>query len=305
MARILVTGSEGFIGRNLVPKLIELGHDVVGFSRKGIGIGTQHSHFQCDITNESHVAYVMEFIEPTIVCHLAANPIVRYNEGNPTQISKDNILGTHNLLAYAPTGCKFIYASSATVYGNNVDEDEEAKCEPTSVYGATKIASEALVDAYTSLGRVNGTNLRLVANVGLHSTHGLLHDIIRKLKSDSKELELLGKGPGSWKPYTHISDTVSAFVMAQRWPNGTYNISNGLGTLSSVLDVAEQVMKETGIKKNIKWLGEAANWKGDNRVVNVNSNKARKAGWQPQYDCSQAISLAVQEIMKEEKCSQS
>lgn len=305
MANILVTGGDGFIGQNLVSELYDQGHNVVVVARRPFCRHEHRAHVKyCDLTDTNSARYLFyngESSEPCIdtIFHLAGNAIVRENSDDPTNISQTNIIGTHNLLAHAPQGCKFIFASSATIYGDAYGDfaHENAIPTPTSIYGATKVAGEALVNAYTSLGNVHGINLRLIANVGRHSTHGLLHDVIRKLRSDSVELELLGDHPGSYKPYIHVCDTVRGMIKAMEWDNGTYNIATMVPL--SVERVAQIAMEELGITKYIKWLGAAANWKGDNRVVCINTSKSRKNGFRPDLESEQAVRQAIHDIINQ------
>jgi nucleoside-diphosphate-sugar epimerase len=172
------------------------------------------THIHCDIGCPWDVKKIMTASEPQTVFHLAGDAIVREDVDFPTDVTWSNVLPTHNLLAYCPEGCRFVLASSATVYGAGL---AHGSCEydatrPNSIYGATKVAAEALVDAYTRLGRVKGVSLRLVANVGYGASHGVLRDIMFKLLSGSASLALLGDAPGSSKPYLHVSDTTGALL---------------------------------------------------------------------------------------------
>ena len=304
MQRILVTGSSGFIGKHLMEALwshhksedVEF-HQVSRQYRRGFHTG--------DLSDESHVANLMDMVRPHTVYHLAANPIVRSDADDPTKISRDNILATHNLLAHAPRGCRFVFASSATVYGNRsvlqiLTPNESMPTLPSSVYGATKAASESLVQAYTTLGLVSGVSLRLVANVGPGATHGLLYDVIRKLRSESEYLELLGDCPGSIKPFLHVEDAVRAFVWASTIPvcqTGCININISPGVILSVETVAKLAMEVLGIHKPTKWLGESANWKGDNRRMEVSSRLSENLGFTYNYPTStEAIRQALLEM---------
>lgn len=307
---VLVTGAHGFLGRHLVQALFDSGVQNITTITRGLreppwkmSPGQQLSAYIGDLTDSYFVRRAMEFDNIQTIFHLAANPIVKLDEGDQSQITRDNVLATHNLLAAAPKGCRFIFASSATVYGNSLQTggafvNERTPTRPNSVYGATKLAAEALVNAYTSLERVRGVNLRLVANVGAGATHGLLKDIITKLRSDNPVLELLGDAPGSTKPFLHVSDTCDAFIRAgfdpKWWRQEAVNISPT--TVLSVEEFAKIVMEETGIRKPIKWLGESANWKGDNRLVKVSSDRAGWLGWCPRNSES-AVRQAVKDIL--------
>jgi UDP-glucose 4-epimerase len=155
--KALVTGSSGFIGRHL---LRALGQDerfqfVVGLSRhnySNVRCTGRVMEVQCDIADERAVKTRLAAFKPDVIFHLAANPLTRVNEDDPCRITRDNVLLTHHMLEYAPPGCRFVYFSSAAVYGNNACLPvPEIAPSPSSVYGATKVAGESLVEAYTRL----------------------------------------------------------------------------------------------------------------------------------------------------------
>ncbi len=299
----LVTGGNGFIGKHLMGALKQQGvNNLATITRKPRD--ENHWAFYGDLADEDFVRRTLVATQPHTIYHLAANPIVRADEEHPTDISKTNILATHNLLAHAPKGCRFVFASSATVYGNRATDQHMACHEsmattPNSIYGATKAASESLVRAYSALGLVRGISLRLVANVGLGSTHGLLHDVIRKLRSEDEELNLLGDQPGSLKPYIHVSDTVRALMLAGThadWLNAACLNISVEGELA-VETVAKLAMEVLNIHKPVRWLGEGANWRGDNRQVLVCTNEARRLSFCPKYNNSAAaVTQALQEL---------
>lgn len=299
--RVLVTGSSGFIGRHL---MLRLRHEpqvkwLVGVSRSydelphtispAQGLATE-SNFFCDLTEEWQVKGLMQEVKPDVIFHLAANPLVKDED------IKSSLLPTLSLLSHAPQGSRFVFASSATVYGDSADgAREEQRLTPSAVYGAGKAASELLVDVKHKQGKVNGLCLRLVANVGRFATHGVVPDIIRKLSSDSHTLELLGAAPGSRKSFLHVSDTVEGFVQFGFNPaiNGALNLSND--DTCDVSEIAEMVMKTTGMRKPIRWNKEG-NWVGDNRLVRPSNLKARQLGWCPSHSSLGAIRKTVLEI---------
>ncbi len=164
------------------------------------------------------------------------------------------------------------------------------------MYGASKVAAEALVTAYTNLGLVKGLSLRLVANVGTGATHGLLKDVIRKV-CEKGPIQLLGDSPGSCKPFVHVGDTVEAAIhLAKVGICGPANISNDNSI--TVLDVLTLVLQAMGVNKTYTFLGKDANFKGDNPLVRVESKLAHWMGWYPKYDTSQlAVMQAVKDIM--------
>jgi UDP-glucose 4-epimerase len=215
-----------------------------------------------------------------------------------TDIFPANLQTTVNLLECVE-GARFIFTSSSTVYGNGhrkIDFDEYDKLQPTSAYGASKVACESFIDAYTRLGRINGVNLRLCANVGPGATHGLLKDLIHKVKSDSETLELFGDAPGSIKPFIHVDDTVRAMVWfaEENTKGGAWNVCPK-DTLT-VSEVADLVMEQVGKQKEKVWLGEGATWAGDNKEFSMCNKKLNRAGFRLQHNTSKgAVVQAIKE----------
>lgn len=309
MKRILVSGSRGFLGKELVKQLREEYPKslLVGVGRHGgssrltdtfmMGEG-DYEEFNCDITNPLWVCELLEGVFPDIIFHLAGNPLIKLDENYPTEATKVNIIGTQNLLHYCQNVPKFILASSATVYGDNplVSFEHSPLC-PSSAYAATKMGAEGMVTAYHKMGRIKSTILRYIANVGGAATHGVVRDFIKKINSKNEFFEILGKCPGSSKPYMHVSDTISATISISKKNNySDWNI--GPSDMISSLDIANIIMKQTNIFKPIKWLGDEANWAGDNKFVKINNKKLMDTGWKPKYCTSEkAIIQAIKEYI--------
>jgi len=306
-----VTGSTGFLGRNLVHRLISDKKKVITFSRLPVLFPPYKTqHYCCDLSKRKTDSVdsklfikACEDHKPDVIFHLAGNPLSKLDENNPHDIIMDNIVSTQKVLHYAPKGCRIILASTAIVYGDWLYEEWENtpyyeldKTDPTSVYGMTKRAAESLVNIYTSMGRVRGASLRLCATVGPNLTHGVVKDFILKLYSSSAYLDVLGDEPGSKKPYCHIDDAIEAFIlMGKSDAIGEFNVLPN--NTITIKDVADAVMEGCDIYKPINWLGEGANWKGDNKIIHVSNEKLRSLGWSPKFpDSKDAIVDIVKRI---------
>lgn len=300
MKRVLVTGG-GFIGSRLYQHLNENLKEI----DKLVFIRGSDTMRECWGNGQTEILY-MDLIQTynikqlrkyrfDTVFHTAG--IARVS-APLTDVFSANVQTTINLLDAVPDA-RFIFTSSSTVYGNGhakIDFDEYDKLQPTSAYGASKVACESFIDAYTRLGRINGVSLRLCANVGPGATHGLLKDLIAKVKSDSPTLELFGDAPGSIKPFIHVDDTVRAMIWfaEENQKGGSYNVSTK-DTLT-VAQVADLVMEELGVKREKVWLGEGATWAGDNKEFSLCNKKLNRAGFRLQHNTSRA---AVIQAIKE------
>jgi UDP-glucose 4-epimerase len=279
--KVLLTGGSGLIGQAVLKKLVKLDVDVTAVTHKAPVECVKT--IKCNLTKKHDVKDIFRKSSFDIIFHLAGNPYVK--EWGP-ETSKVNFLSTHNLLHYCGP-CRFVYASSATVYGDKIGY-EDMSFSPSSAYGAAKAASEILLEAFTWKD-ITPMILRPVATIGPKARHGLIPDVVRKLKSNNEYLELFGDEPGSRKPFVHVNDVADGFIhfaFSSIYKN-IYNLSNE--DILSVKDVAELVMEVLKIKKPIKWLGDKVVWQGDNNYVNVSSQRARRNGWKPQYTSAAAV----------------
>jgi UDP-glucose 4-epimerase len=311
---ILVTGATGFLGRHLVRRLKDQPgyHTVTGVSRRGDQRNWEHgggptgafryTERSVDLTDPDEVEEMMSAVRPEAVFHLAGSPLTKTDPDNRFGPFADNVEVTHHLLEYAPKDCRFVFASSATVYGDLPYRctcfTESSPLNPASVYGASKVAGEALVRAYTAQGRVRGVSLRLIANTGAWATHGLVRDLVRKAKSAEPTLCLLGDAPGSVKPLAYAGDTADAMAVMGLEHTFTGALNVGPNDFLSVEDVARVVLDTLGIDKPLSWAGAAANWKGDNPLVRIDNFAARTLGvWNPTYPTTaEACRQAVKEL---------
>lgn len=298
--KILVTGYPGFLATNLayyLSKSKKESDDIV-FTYRGCNLlptpqCDNLSESQCDLLDYMDVYCLMNDLRPDVIIHLAASS--DNSKGQSFEMFENNVKMTYNLLENCKNGTSFIFASSSAVYGDCMLEGmwEGALPNPTSLYGASKIACENLIDLYGY--KVNGIKLRFPAIVGPYMTHGLLRDIIRKLDSDSPELELFGEAPGSIKPYLHVGDAIGAIIYATNTNyTGSFNISHDASAIS-VEDVAHLVMKTRNKYKPIKFLGESTVWQGDNKRVHMNSSLSLRYGFPEPMSCIDAIIKATEE----------
>jgi len=252
--RILLTGSKGFIGSNLLRKLDETDH-----------ITFPHHRQLGDLCDPNYVKWMINTFNPTHIWHCAADPTTKLDESNFSKAFQNNTLSTQNLCHYTPKECKFIFLSSILVYGDN--SRFHNVLHPTSIYGAGKIACESIVRAYSTLNEFDYSILRICATVGPNMTHGLLKDLIRKCQDNTTDtIELFGECPGSIKPFLHVDELYDAMIRNNDY---NYRYSSDLASENSISvdEVLNVVEKELGVvPKTRKWCPEKV-WKGDNRLI--------------------------------------
>jgi nucleoside-diphosphate-sugar epimerase len=302
---ILVTG-KGFIGRSLFENLAQdynYKNDNIICVHRSADIGTQPllavknvGYWRANLANQDDVKILYHHYQPDIIFHCASTNSTK--GGYAETITNLDI--TNNLLEYCPTKPRFVFMSSLTVYSNKSLSDgacESGETCPASFYGLSKLASEELIRLYYERGKLSSAyNLRLSAVVGRYATHGLLIDLIKKLKSDSEKLYLIGQSPGTCKCYVHINDVINFAKMIGNRPSGfnTFNICNY--DLLTVKKIAKLTMSELNIKKEIVWSEDT--WIGDNPLVCAFDDKAIALGWNKKYCTSEdSVKQAIKELI--------
>ncbi len=242
-----------------------------------------------------------------VVCHLAANPDVRLGAKNTHIHFEQNIEVTYKLLeAGKDHGVKdLMFPSTSTVYGETEvipTPENYGPLVPISVYGASKLACEALISSYCHTFDQNAVIYRFANVVGTRSTHNVLHDFIRKLREDYSSLEILGAEPGTIKSYVHVKDCVRGMVAGAEASDAQVEIYNiGSRDWMTVKDIADIVVEEMRLSNvEYRWTGGVKGgrgWVGDVKKMLLAVDKLEARGWSPELGSREAIRRAVQEIL--------
>jgi len=310
MAKYFVTGGSGFIGGHLVDRLMNEGHTVTVYDNLSTGnkkwiehhIGKKNFRFiQADIQDYDNVK--KEMAGHDIVWHLAANTdIVKGNNVVDWDL-KNCTIGTHNVLeAMRQNGVKnILFASSATVYGDAPPiplSETYGPLMPISLYGAGKLSCEGFITAYCHLFGINAWIFRFGNVVGGKMWHGVIYDFIMKLKSDSKEMEILGDGKQE-KNYFMIEDCLDGMMHAFKNSPSKCDIYNlGCETYVTVTRIAEIVVEEMGLK-NVKfnYTGGKRGWPGDATTVHFDIEKMKTMGWNTRHTSEGAVREAAKRLI--------
>src|SRR5215217_4936754 len=222
--RYFVTGGAGFIGSNLVDRLLADGHRVTAYDN----LSTGQRPFLADAAKNPHFALVegdvldLPLLKKAVaghefVFHLAANADVRFGTNHPDRDLQQNTIATFNVLeAMRVNGVKRIgFSSTGSVYGEPTvfptPEDAPFPVQ-TSLYGASKLAAEGLIEAYCEGFGFQGYIFRFVSVLGERYTHGHVFDFYKKLLADPTRLHVLGDGRQR-KSYMYVQDCVDAMLL--------------------------------------------------------------------------------------------
>lgn len=280
--KILVAGGAGFIGSHLVDLLVEKGAEVTVVDNLSTGnfvnlrrSGKAITFRQVDILDAHKIAQIVK--ENQIIFHLAANADVPRSVKDPKYDFDTNIIGSFNLLKSAVDANieKFIFASSAAVYGNPIYTpiDEKHQTNPISPYGASKMAIEHLGRAYLNTYGLQFITMRIFNTYGERQPRYVMYDLFKKLYKDSTRLEVLGTGM-QLRDYSYVLDTANAFILAAEKAKGgdIYNVAGGKPT--SIRDVVTYILETLDIK-DIKVTYTNKSWPGDINILSANIQKIR------------------------------
>ena len=190
---------------------------------------------------------------------------------------------------------KFFFASSSTVYGN-VDEriqEHRSIMRPISHYGAAKLASEAFVSSFSSLHNFQVWIARFCNAVGPNMTHGVIPDLIRKLRQHPDKLDVYGDGT-QIKPFIFIDDLVEGVMCLLKNTNDDYNAYLvGVDSNVTVERIAQLVMDEMNYHVPINYTGEYKGCKGDVHKYSYDVTRLRMFGWVPKYTAEEAVRKSI------------
>lgn len=297
--KLVVTGSNGFLGKTLCSNLINNKDlQIFGISRNKCGLKSNNFHdIQCDLNDFKKIKEIFDNINPDIVYHFAANPLVK---DASTSVLETNVIMTDKILKCSKNS-NFVFASSATVYGQSTSElpfKVNNKLNPESIYAVSKVHAEELVKFYGRTKYINNYLIyRYVANVGKYSTHGVLRDLIYKIQnSNNKSIDIIGSYPGTVKPFTLASQSMKIthkYTMSLLHGNKSNNIINMSPKDSiSVNDILDIITNILNINVSKNWLGESSMWLGDQKYLYIHSIIANKF-----LPSKMAIELGCKEIL--------
>lgn len=300
---VLVTGGAGFIGSHLVDKLVSEGKEILVLDNLSKGkrefVNKKAEFIKFDLCSDpKHLEEILEDVDR--VWHLAADPDVKESGILPEKVYANNVLATFNLLeAMRKSSCKeIIFTSTSAVYGQAkiLPTPEDYFGQPTSVYGATKLACESLISSYCHSFEMKAWIYRLANIIGPRSNHGIIPDFIAKLNKDSSELEIFGDGKQN-KSYLYIEDCLEGMIAGLK-AKEKVNISN-IGNTDSIFvsEIAKIVCEERGIKPKLKYTGGKTGWIGDVPVMLLSIDRINKLGWSPKYSSREAVVKTIRDIL--------
>ncbi len=312
--RVLVTGGAGFIGSNMCNKLLEENEVLAIDNFMNVDdryikdlLGNENFSFRkADITVDSDMEKLENEGQFDAVIHLAANSDVRGGSVDTHIDLNVNVQGTYNVLEFCRKTDigEIMFASSSTVTGEAAiipTPESYGPPAPISTYGASKLAGEGFISAYSHYYGIRGTTFRFANIVGRNSTHGVIFDFLMKLKKDPRRLEILGDGTQR-KSYLHVDDCVAGMLHLHKVSSRTDVFNLGNSETTSVMDIARFVVDGLGlpdVKLETTVTEGGRGWRGDVKYAQLSTEKAEKAGWKSTMSSDKSVERAVKEMISQ------
>src|SRR5664280_2157595 len=272
--RCFVTGCAGFIGSNLVDRLRHQGNWVVGFDNFSTGqeqfldaaqSDERFTLIRGDLLDEVGLTKAMSGCD--IVFHLAANADVRFGTEHPRRDLEQNTIATYNVLeAMRVEGIRRIaFSSTGSVYGEARVIPTPEDCPfpvQTSLYGASKVAAEGLIQAYCEGFGMQACIFRFVSIMGERYTHGHVFDFYKQLLEHPNELRVLGNG-AQRKSYLYVQDCIDAIFLALEKAAAPVSIFNlGTNEYCQVNQSIQWICEHLGLNPTLHYTGGDRGWIG-------------------------------------------
>lgn len=308
----IVTGGAGFIGSHVVDALVAEGNDVHVIDDCSAGteenlarhaVGGRVAFIRQNLLDDG---WQEHFAGADRVYHIAADPDVRQSAVTPDSQVRNNIIATHRVLEAmrAHNVPELVFTSTSTVYGEATvipTPETYTPLEPISVYGATKLACEALISSYCHSFGMRAWVYRFANIIGERSGHGVISDFIRKLRENPGELEILGDGRQT-KSYLEVGECVRAVQFGidhSHDPANTFNI--GSEDWIDVVTIADIIAEEMGLSGvRYRFTGGTRGWVGDVPKMQLSVEKLKALGWRCGTTSEESVRAAVRAMLGKE-----
>ena len=251
--KCLVTGGAGFIGSNLVDRLVELGNEVVVVDNESSDAHDSFywnpncSNHKLDICSYEAIRGLFDGVD--VVFHLAAEARIQPAILNPILASKTNVVGTCTVLQCAREAGvkKVVYSSTSSAYGlvNEPPLKEDMPNDCLNPYSVTKTSGEELCKMFTNLFGLETITLRYFNVYGerqpIRGQYAPVIGLFMRQKAEGKEMTVVGDGQQR-RDFTHVSDVVEANILSATtdgFEGETFNV--GTGTNYNILDIVKMI----------------------------------------------------------------
>jgi UDP-glucose 4-epimerase len=310
--KCFVTGGAGFIGSNLVDRLLTDGHKVTVYDNFSTGMlyflmkpedRSNLTIIKGDLLMQTELVHAMKDHE--MVFHFAANADVRFGFEHPSKDLYQNTIATFHVLESMRESkiSKIVFSSTSAIYGNPSiipTPENVAFPQQTSLYGASKLACEGMIEAYCEGYNMQSWILRFVSILGERYTHGHVFDFYKQLMAHPEYLDVLGNGTQR-KSYLYVQDCVNGILHAIDKQNAPVNILNlGINDHCRVKDSIGWICDYLDLKPDIRYTDDRRGWIGDNPFIYLDVAKINYLNWEPKFSIGMSIRRTVKYLKENE-----
>lgn len=302
MLKVLVTGGTGFIGTELIPKLVELGYDVYSLERYVTGryiLGERKSvkSVFADIRDYFAIKEIVRHIQPDVVIHLAAVSPVAYSYEHPQETIETNLTGTINLseacLREVNHFRQFLFASTSETYGNGpTPKTEQTPQNPNSPYAVSKLACEKYLIYMKSAHNFPVTILRNFNTYGRKkNTHFVVERIIvQMLRGKTVRLG----DPTPIRDFLYVDDHVNSYVSCLENEKGKGDVFNFCtGRSISIEELVQKIAELADFKGDINWNTIPSRPLDIKELVGDYTKAKHLLGWEPKNTFEEGLQKTI------------
>ena len=305
--KILITGGLGFIGSYFAEKLsidseIIILDNFSGYSKVAESFLKNLESVKIvdfDITKDNFDEFLRDV---KTVFHFAANSDISNGVNDPEIDFNVTTLGTYRLLVSMKKNNvkNLIFPSGSGVYGDfkeGILYEDHGPLSPVSYYGASKLSAEASISAFCQMTDINALVFRFANVVGYRQTHGVVFDLINKLRVNKDSLKVLGDGHQS-KSYIDVEDIYNAIILAAAKTNSKYDVFNlATSDYITVSEIVSLILNDLELfDTQVLYGKEKFGWKGDVPIVRFSTKKIQSYGWKNNYSSKEAIERSIKLI---------
>lgn len=306
MAKILVTGGTGFIGKELINKLIANGHDIIALERYVTGRYTLDKNPKVDVHNANLTDYVavkriIKETQPEYVIHLAAISPVSFSYDHYIEVTNVNYLGTINLAEACYREIlnfkQFIFAGTSEEYGMTLQDPnqklkESSELSPNSPYAVAKVASDLYLHYMHLAFKFPYTILRPYNTYGRKDNiHFFMERAITQMLNQN---EVYLGDPEAVRDWLYVDDHVDGYIKAlgnSKAIGESIQLCTGKGYTTK--ETAELIAKLTNFKGEIHWNTTQKRPLDAKVLIGDNSKAKELLGWEPNYTLEEGLRKTI------------
>lgn len=316
--KVCIVGGAGFIGSHFTDRFLsdEITSGVTLYDNFSSGREWHYEHHAGDRRLAVVRGEVADLDSLTaamrghdLVVHLASNPDIAKAMTDPRVDFDEGTALTFSVVEAARRAevAEILYASGSGVYGDLGEveaQEDHGPMVPTSTYGASKLAGEAMLSSYVAMFGLKASAFRFGNVVGPRQTHGVGFDFVRRLRRDPNELSILGDGKQS-KSYIHVNDVINAVLTMRQTRQADFEVFNiATGDYITVTEIADLALEVVGLSPDtthFKYSGGDRGWKGDVPIVRLSTERASSRGWVCQRSCREALRDSMISMMRDDE----